>query len=178
MICALVFGAASSSSASSSGGCHASDPPAAQVSGPLGSETPAQAGNFSLVEGITLAVMHTTSLHTPIERRTPRAFVEEGAAMRLVAKWTKRTAAWLKEKVTWENIVYEVPWALLVMILVVGYVVAELRNGGLKPSEGVSAIVGIAGLAIGHGVHEHARHRKRPTDPPSSPHRPDRCSFL
>ena len=59
----------------------------------------------------------------------------------------------------WEEIAYGVPWALLLMFIIAGYVVVELITGGLTPSKGVGAIVGIAGLAIGHGVHEHARHR-------------------
>jgi hypothetical protein len=55
------------------------------------------------------------------------------------------------------------------MLIIVGYVVVELFNHGLTPAQGVSAIVGIAGLAIGHGVHEHARRRVDP-GPPGRPH--------
>jgi hypothetical protein len=54
----------------------------------------------------------------------------------------------------WDYVFYDVPWALLLIVLIVVYV---LTKHGLKPSDQVSAIVGIAGLAIGHGIHEHAR---------------------
>jgi hypothetical protein len=49
-----------------------------------------------------------------------------------------------------------VPWALVLILFVLVYVGFERYSAGLKPSDAVSAIVGVAGLAIGHGVHEHA----------------------
>jgi hypothetical protein len=77
------------------------------------------------------------------ERAGPApTFVEEGL-MNQREKW-------------WERLAYEVPWALVLILSVLVYVGFERYSAGLKPSDAVSAIIGIAGLAIGHGVHEHA----------------------
>jgi hypothetical protein len=44
------------------------------------------------------------------------------------------------------------------MLAVVAYVVIERVAGSLSAADSVKAITGIAGLAIGHGVHEHVHY--------------------
>lgn len=53
---------------------------------------------------------------------------------------------------------YGMPWALLLIVAVIVYVGAERRAGSLSAADSVKAITGLAGLAIGHGVHEHVHY--------------------
>jgi len=58
----------------------------------------------------------------------------------------------------WERFIYGVPWALLLILGVLVYVVIEQITDHLAAADAVKAITGIAGLAIGHGVHEHVHY--------------------
>ena len=53
---------------------------------------------------------------------------------------------------------WKFPWAWLAMFGFVIYVVIERLTHELGAADSIKAITGIAGLAIGHGVHEHVHY--------------------
>jgi hypothetical protein len=54
-----------------------------------------------------------------------------------------------------------IPWALILLVAFVIYAVIARVGGPLSDPEFIDAFAGAGLLAIGHGVHEHARIRSR-----------------
>jgi hypothetical protein len=55
---------------------------------------------------------------------------------------------------------YGVPWALLLILGVVVYVLIERLSDHLNSKDSIDAITGVAVLAIGHGVQHHVHYQR------------------